>query len=56
MPEENISAAKSLDGVNIQGVILPVGDGSIAIIGNREEQLERIKKNVLDSVMWSTST
>ncbi len=56
MPEEKISAAKSLDGVNIQGVILPVGDGSIAIIGNREEQLERIKKNVLDSVTWSTST
>jgi uncharacterized protein DUF3379 len=54
MPEEKISAAKSLDGVNIQGVILPVGDGSIAIIGNRKEQLERIKKNVLDSVNWST--
>jgi len=56
MPEEKVSAAKSLDGVNIQGVILPVGDGSIAIIGNRDEQLDRIKKNVLDSVMWSTST
>ncbi len=56
MPEEKVSAATSLDGVNIQGVILPVGDGSIAIIGNREERLERIKKNVLDSVMWSTST
>jgi len=56
MPEEKVSAAKSLDGVNIQGVILPVGDGSIAIIGNREEQLERIKKNVVDSVTWSTST
>ena len=54
MPEEKISAAKLLDGVNIQGVILPVGDGSIAIIGNREEQLERIKKNVLDSVTWGT--
>ncbi len=54
MPEEKVSAAKSLDGVNIQGVILPVGNGSIAIIGNREEQLEGIKKNVLDSVMWST--
>ena len=54
MPEERISAAKSLDGVNIQGVILPVGNGSIAIIGNREEQLDRIKQNVLDSVTWST--
>ena len=33
---------------------LPVGNGSIAIIGNREEQLDRIKQNVLDSVTWST--
>jgi hypothetical protein len=56
MPEEKISAAKLLDGVNIRGVILPVGNGSIAIIGNREERLDRIKQNVLDSVMWSTST
>jgi hypothetical protein len=56
MPEEKVSAAVSLDGVNIQGVILPVGNGSIAIIGNREERLEHIKKNVLDSVTWSTST
>lgn len=54
MPDEKVLAAKTLDGVNIQGVILPVGNGSIAIIGNREEQLEGIKKNVLDSVMWST--
>jgi len=54
MPDEMIEEAKSLDGVSIQGVILPVGNGSIAIIGDREEQLDRIKKNVLDSVMWST--
>ncbi len=54
MPYEKISEAKTIDGVNIQGVILPVGDGSIAIIGNREEQLDAVKKNVLDSVMWST--
>ena len=54
MPEEKVAQATSLDGVNIRGVILPVGDGSIAIIGNREEQLDRIKENILDSVMWST--
>lgn len=56
MPDEKISQAKSLNGVNIQGVILPVGNGSIAIIGNREEQLDRIKQNVLDSVTWGSST
>jgi hypothetical protein len=54
MPNEKVSETKTIDGVNIQGVILQVGDGSIAIIGNREEQLDTVKKNVLDSVMWST--
>ena len=54
MPDEKIDEAKSLDGINVQGVILPVGNGSIAIIGHREEQLDRIKQNILDSVTWST--
>ncbi|MGI9249534.1 MAG: DUF3379 family protein [Woeseiaceae bacterium] len=54
MPDEAIVEAVSLDGENIHGVILPVGSGSIAIIGAREEKLERIEKSVLNSVMWST--
>ena len=54
LPDEKIAAAKTLDGVNIKGVILPVGNGSIAIIGSREEPLDRIKQNILDSVKWST--
>jgi len=54
MPDEKVATVKILDGVNIKGVILPVGNGSIAIIGSREEQLDRIKQNVLDSVTWST--
>lgn len=54
MPGENIAAARSIDGNGIQGVILPVGDGSIAIIGERDEPLDVLQKNVLDSVAWST--
>jgi len=54
MPEEAVVAAVSLDGENIHGVILPVGAGSIAIIGAREEKLDRIEKSVLNSVKWST--
>lgn len=53
MPEETIAEAISLDGDNTHGVILPVGDGSVAIIGAREESLERVEKSVLDSVKWS---
>jgi len=54
MPEEAVAEAVSLDGANIHGIILPVGTGSIAIVGAREEKLERIEKSVLNSVMWST--
>ncbi len=54
MPEERVARALPLDGENIHGVIVPVGDGSIAIIGAREERLERIEKNIVNSVNWST--
>jgi hypothetical protein len=54
MPHEKVAEATPLDGVNIRGVILPVGDGSIAIIGDREESLEDVQQNVLNSVVWST--
>ena len=54
MPEEAVSETVLLDGEGVHGVILSVGDGSIAIIGDREEQLERVEKSVLESVRWST--
>ena len=54
MPEEKISAALPLEGDTVHGVILPVGDGSVAIIGVREERLDLIEKRVLKSVTWST--
>ena len=54
MPHEKVAEASSIDGTNVQGIILPVGDGSIAIIGDRNEQLDKVKQNVLDSVLWST--
>ena len=54
MPHEKVAEASSIDGTNVQGIILPVGDGSIAIIGDRDEQLDKVKQNVLDSVLWST--
>jgi hypothetical protein len=54
MPDEMVSAPQTITGESVNGVILPVGDGSIAIIGEREESLDRIKKKVLNSVTWST--
>ena len=54
MPDERIDAATPLDGQSIQGVLLPVGDGSIAIIGDREEALGPIQEEVLQAVTWTT--
>lgn len=54
MPHEKVSDASTFDGVGTHGVILPVGDGSIAIVGDREENLDHVKQSVLDSVTWST--
>ena len=53
MPDENVNSAVPLEGESINGVILPVGDGSIAIIGERDEDLSKIEKQVVDSVTWS---
>ena len=54
MPEEMVSGPESVMGESVKGVILPVGNGSIAIFGEREEALEHIERKVLDSVTWST--
>lgn len=54
MPDEMIDGAVQIDGQSINGVILPVGSGSIAIIGEADENLDSIQKNVMNSVAWST--
>ena len=54
MPDEHVAEAMPIDGEYLKGVILPVGRGSIAIVGDRDEPLESIKKNVVNSVVWTT--
>lgn len=54
MPEEPVGEAVRLTGENVSGVILPVGNGSIAIIGSSDERLESIREQVLKSVTWTT--
>lgn len=53
MPHEMIDTPIPLDGVSIEGVILPVGDGSIAIIGDRGEPIDRLKTRVKETIHWS---
>jgi len=54
MPEEYVTEATSISGDSVNGVILPVGKGSIAIIGERDERLDKIQKRVVNSVTWDT--
>jgi len=54
LPNERIEEAITLNDENSHGVILPVGDGSIAIVGAREEQLEDVQTQILQSVTWET--
>ena len=54
MPDEKISSAIALNDENQHGVILPVGDGSIAIVGGLDEALDEVQKQILQSVVWST--
>mgnify|MGYP001057927029 FL=1 len=54
MPDEKVAAPETFTGDNIKGVILPVGNGSIALLGAPDEPFERIEKRVMDSVTWST--
>ena len=54
MPDEKISSAIALNDENQHGVILPVGDGSIAIVAGQDEPLDEVQKQVLQSVVWST--
>ena len=54
LPDERVSEAETFGGESINGVLIPVGNGSIAIIGEKNEDLEAIQKSVMNSVTWST--
>ena len=52
LADEKIDSAVPLEGESTQGVILPVGDGSIAIIGERGERLDEVERRLANSVKW----
>jgi len=54
LPDEAVDAPVQIDGESINGIILPVGGGSVAIIGEKNEKLEAIQRNVVNSIAWST--
>ncbi len=54
LAEEMIDAAIAIEGAGVRGVVLPVGSGSIAVIGERDESLDKIQEQVVNSVHWKT--
>lgn len=55
MPDEKVESDTPLEGGGFKGLLVPVGEGSIAIIGeDNPDNLERIRKSFVSSVTWST--
>ena len=54
LPDEKIDTARPIEGESVRGVLLPVGSGSIAIIGERDAPLEEIEQRVIESMQWKT--
>ena len=55
LPQESISEPLPLDlpEQGLQGVILPVGGGSVAVLGTDGEAMEPIRQRVSDALEWS---
>lgn len=53
MPDEMVDMARTFTGQGVNGVIIPHGSGSIAIIGENEQAIGEIEQRVRDSVEWS---
>lgn len=53
LPEEPIEAAIALDNADYHGSIIPVGDGSVAIIGRKGESIDEIREKVGSAIRLS---
>lgn len=54
MPEEGVPGPLPFGDGSVDGVILPVGSGSIAIIGAKGQRVEDVEREVLDSITWQS--
>ncbi len=55
LPDEKIDATTPFEGGGFTGILVPVGEGSIAIIGEEgPENLNRIREQFVSSAAWST--
>jgi hypothetical protein len=52
MAGEKLDAPVPLEGDGFHGVILPVGDGSIAIVGEKGQSVDDVTENIRSAVDW----
>ena len=53
LPDEDVAAATSIDEGGFKGTVVPIeGGGSVAIVGQPDEDLEEIRNRLLDAVSW----
>ncbi len=53
MPEQPVSSPVTLEGNGFHGVILPVGDGSIAVVGEHGNSVDDVTRSIAGAVDWS---
>lgn len=52
MAEEKLDAPVPLEGDGFHGVILPVGDGSIAVVGEQGQSVDDVTEDIRGAVDW----
>ncbi len=53
LPDEKSDGIMSFNEDGYRGVLIPVGEGSIAVISDSEESTEEVRTNFTDKVAWS---
>ncbi|MFK8029288.1 MAG: DUF3379 family protein [Gammaproteobacteria bacterium] len=53
LPEEKTDGITSFNEEGYRGVLIPVGEGSIAVISDSEASTNEVRQNVTDKVAWS---
>src|SRR6056297_172425 len=52
MADEKLDAPVPLEGDGFHGIMLPIGDGSIAVIGEQGQSVDDVTENVRNAVDW----
>ena len=53
LPDEAVQSPTSFDEEGYKGVMVPMGDGSIAIIGNDSEAMDEVRDDVTSNLSWT---